>query len=156
MSRAQVFVAPDPLPAELPRAVFLAGSIEQGVADDWQSRVCARLDDLPVAVLNPRREAWDSTWEQSISNRQFREQVEWELAAMDRADIIAMYFSPGTRAPITLLEMGLHAHTGKLRVCCPEGFWRKGNVDVTAARYAIEQFESLDALVDELRRELVW
>lgn len=118
-------------------SVFLAGSIEMGLADEWQSLVETALQDLPVVVLNPRRVAWDASWVQTIENPVFREQVEWELEAQERASVIGMYFAPATKAPITLLELGLFARTGKLIVCCPDGYWRKGNVEVVCARYGV-------------------
>ncbi|MCB9752111.1 MAG: nucleoside 2-deoxyribosyltransferase domain-containing protein [Myxococcales bacterium] len=125
-----------------------------GAAAPWQDEVTAALGELDVLVLNPRRDAWDSSWAQRIDNPQFREQVEWELEAQERASVIAMYFDPNTRAPITLLELGLFARGGRLIVCCPEGYWRKGNVDVVAARYGIARAESLDALIVATRGRL--
>jgi hypothetical protein len=95
------------------------------------------LADRDLVILNPRRDDWDPSWRQSIDEPQFRGQVEWELDALDRADVIAMWFAPGTKAPITLLELGLHARGGKLVVGCPDGYWRKGNVEVVCARHAI-------------------
>jgi hypothetical protein len=149
---ATVLHPPNPLElAGLPRpVVFLAGSIEMGAAAPWQDRIIAELDgrqDLPVTLLNPRRPEWDSSWVQSISNPVFREQVEWELAGLEAADLILMHFDAATRSPITLLELGLHARGGKLVLSCPDGFWRKGNVDVVAARYRIRSVDGLDALV---------
>jgi hypothetical protein len=135
-------------------SVFLAGSIEMGTADDWQRQVEAALHDLPVVILNPRRDEWDASWVQSISNPQFREQVEWELEAQERARVIAMYFAPPTRAPITLLELGLFARSGKLLVCCPEGFWRKGNVEVVCARYGVPLVAELAELVRLVRERV--
>src|SRR5438270_700084 len=88
------------------RTVFLAGSIEMGHAEPWQAAVESALRDEDVLILNPRRDEWDDTWEQSIHNEQFRGQVEWELAGQERADLIAMYFAPDTKAPVTLLELG--------------------------------------------------
>ena len=61
--------------------------------------------------------------------------VEWELDGLERADVIAMWFAPETKAPITLLELGLFARSGKVVVGCPNGFWRKGNVEVVCARF---------------------
>lgn len=132
-------------------SVFLAGSIEMGVAEDWQAQVVAALGKLDVLVLNPRRVAWDSSWEQSIDNPPFREQVEWELDALDAADVVLMYFSPETKSPITLLELGVHAakNPQKLIVCCPDGFWRKGNVDILCHRYGVAQTKTLDALIQK-------
>ncbi|GAB4214047.1 MAG: hypothetical protein OHK0022_52010 [Roseiflexaceae bacterium] len=128
-------------------SVFLAGSIEMGRATNWQSTVEAALAHSDLTVLNPRREAWDSSWEQRSDNPLFRGQVDWELEAQERASLIAMYFAPGTQAPITLLELGLFARSGRLVVCCPEGFWRKGNVDIVCMRYDVPQVPDLDALI---------
>lgn len=137
-------------------SVFLAGSIEMGVAEDWQAKVSAALAPLDVLVLNPRRSNWDSSWAQTIDNPPFREQVEWELDALDAADVVLMYFDPATKSPITLLELGIHAaeNPEKMIVCCPEGFWRKGNVDIVCARYGVAQASDLDTLLDVLRARL--
>jgi hypothetical protein len=134
--------------------IFLAGSIEMGVAEDWQTEMTAALADLDVVVLNPRRDDWDASWTQSITDDNFRGQVEWELAGMERADVIAMYFAPSTRAPITLLELGLWARSGKVVVGCPDGFWRKGNVEVVARRYGVPLHASLEALTAAVRARL--
>lgn len=131
--------------------IFLAGSIEMGVAIDWQSKFEQELNDFDVVILNPRRESWDASWQQSIDNDQFREQVEWELTAQEEADIIAMYFVPETKSPITLLELGLFAQSKKLIVCCPEGFWRKGNVDIVCHRYGIEMADNLADLINKVK-----
>ena len=126
-------------------AVFLAGSIEMGKAENWQQKLASALDN--ITILNPRRDDWDSSWEQSINNKQFREQVEWELEALEKADVIAMYFDKTTKSPITLLELGLFANTGRMIVCCPEGFWRKGNVDIVCNRHNILQAETIEDLI---------
>lgn len=34
----------------------------------------------------------------------------------------------------------------KLVVCCPEGFWRRGNVQVVCGRYGVKLVETLDEL----------
>jgi hypothetical protein len=124
--------------------VFLAGSIEQGKAVDWQAELGAQLDKQGCIVLNPRRDDWDATWEQSRDNPQFYEQVMWELMGLDLADVVAMYFQPGTQSPISLLELGLIASGWKAMVCCPEGFWRKGNVDIVCEMMEIPLFNDID------------
>ena len=72
--------------------VFLAGSIEMGVAEKWQEKVIAALSDRPIRFLNPRREDWDSSWKQNIDDEKFVEQVMWELESLEMAHIIIMYF----------------------------------------------------------------
>lgn len=148
-----VIKAPGKLPGAV-SSVFLAGSIEMGKAVDWQTKVTNALSDLNVWVLNPRRDDWDSSWEQKKENAQFREQVEWELNALDHARVIAMYFDPATMSPISLLELGLFARFATIIVCCPEGFWRKGNVDIVCERYGIKQVDTIEALITAVRKEL--
>jgi hypothetical protein len=133
--------------------VFCAGSIEQGKSVLWQIKIENGLSKFDnVIVLNPRRDEWDSSWKQSIDNPQFNEQVTWELDGQDAADLIAMYLDPNTKSPISLLELGLYASRGKLLVCCPEGFWRKGNVDMVCHRYKIPQVSSLEELISETQK----
>lgn len=139
----KIIKAPNPNIFSRP-SIFLAGSIEMGKAEDWQTKIANLLTNTDYTILNPRRDDWDGSWVQSIDNPQFRQQVEWELKAMEQADKIVMYFDPATKSPISLLELGLHAHEDKLIVCCPEGFWRKGNVDIVCMRYEITQVDSLE------------
>lgn len=114
--------------------VFLAGSIEMGVAEDWQTIVSNKMKELemPITIFNPRRDSWDSSWEQRESNPQFNQQVNWEMDRLNECDIILMYFSPGTKSPISLLELGLHADSRKMIVCCPDEFWRKETLKLFA------------------------
>jgi hypothetical protein len=130
-------------------SVFLAGSIEMDQAIDWQKQ-CEKALYPTFNVFNPRREQWDSTWTQTMDNPYFREQVEWELEALEEADHILLFFAEGTKSPISLLEFGLYAESGKLLVVCEEGFWRKGNVDIICHRYSIQQYQTLAQAIDHL------
>jgi len=142
----QIIKAPNPIPSFL----FLAGSIEMGTAENWQERTQKLLEETHWIILNPRRDDWDSSWKQDISNPQFKEQVKWELTAMERADCILMHFDPSTKSPITLLELGLHANGEKLVVSCPDGFWRKGNVQIVCKEYKIPLFNSLEEALENI------
>ena len=122
-----------------------------GGAPDWQAALAAALADQDITLLDPRRDEWDTSWRQSIDEPRFREQVEWELDGLERADLVAMWFAPGSKAPITLLELGLVARTGKLVVGCPDGFWRRGNVEIVCARFAIPLVASWEAFVAAVR-----
>jgi hypothetical protein len=145
---------PESLQLDCPKKrIFLAGSIEMGNAVNWQAIVANALKEIDVLVFNPRRKEWDATWPQSIDFAPFREQVEWELDALERADFILFYFAPETKAPITLLELGLHAHR-KIIVCCPDGYWRKGNVDIVCRRYGVTQVATLEELIQRTLHEM--
>ncbi len=80
--------------------------------------------------------------------------MEWELNALENADYIIMFFGKDSKSPISLLEMGLYAKSGKLLVICPDGFWRKGNVDITAEKYGVKQFDSIENVLDYLKNIL--
>lgn len=145
------FKAPEKLDLDGNSNIFLAGSIEMGVAELWQDRVVSALADEEVNIFNPRRDDWDSSWEQKIENAQFNEQVNWELAALELANTILLYFDPTTKAPISLLEFGLHTRSEKLIVFCPEGFYRKGNVDIVCEKYGVKQVNSFDDMITAVR-----
>jgi hypothetical protein len=61
-----------------------------------------------------------------------------------------MYFQPEGKAPISLLELGLYAKGGKMVVCCPKGYWRRGNVQIVCQRYGVLLVETLGELVREV------
>lgn len=132
------------------KSVFFSGSVDIRKSLDWQTSLTNSLQHLPVTILNPWRPDWDSSWKEDISNSQFREQVEWELDYMEKADIIATYFDPATKAPVTLLELGLFARDSRNVVCCPEGFWKRGNVQVVCKRYGIPCLDNLDELANTI------
>ena len=138
--------------------IFLGGSIEMGKAIDWQSDVVARLthskcaDTRNVIIFNPRRNA---SWKQSITNKKFKGQVDWELDHLEDSNLIVMFLQPGTVSPVSLLEIGLFAAEIKAKkkdmiILCPEGFHRKGNVDIVCQRYGIEQAKNMDDLLKKI------
>lgn len=147
----KVITAPESL-INVENGIFLGGSIEMGKAELWQDRTIKLLDKTLLhsynfVVLNPRRATF-SEMEQSINNDIFYRQVKWELMALDKAKYIIMYLSPNTISPISLLELGIHAHSNKLIVVCPEEYPRKGNIDITCEHYGIRQCPTLETAVN--------
>lgn len=143
--------------------IFLAGSIEMGKAVDWQTSIGEELSKIERVgtIYSPRRLDWDSSWEQSIDNPQFNEQVNWELDHIELCGIAYFYFDPNTKSPITLMELGyvigmlsFSSSDQEIVVCCPEGFWRKGNVDIICQRDGITVFSDYQQSVDYLKEKL--
>jgi hypothetical protein len=93
--------------------LFVGGSIEMGTAEDWQPVDRRRRQQLRPALQSPPQADWDPTWEQRITNPEFNVQVHWELDMILQADAACFYFDPNTKAPITLMELGLAAGVGK-------------------------------------------
>lgn len=134
------------------KRLFLAGSIEMGKARNWQEEVIGMFDKYAeIDILNPRRSDWKSSWEQEFHNPQFFQQATWELDGLESATHILFYFDKDTQSPITLLELGLLAKSGKkIVVVCDTGFWRKGNVDIICYKYRIEQVHNLQRAINYL------
>jgi len=146
----RIYKSPEEIPLQNDvKTIFLAGSIEMDKAIDWQKHCEEALKDKYI-IFNPRRDEWDSSWSQTIENDNFKEQVTWELNALEKADIIIMYFAGDTMSPISLLEFGLYAQSNKMKVVVEENFWRKGNIDIVCKRYNIEQFKTLEHLIENL------
>ena len=98
-----------------------------GKAEEWQNEFTSRLkiswdtthdSGFPVTIFNPRREDWDSTWEQSTTNNNFVDQVEWELHHLDEADIKVFYFDPATKSPVYVDGTGPYASIAPKRLYC--------------------------------------
>ncbi len=148
---AEMIYAPDDVGQAKSATIFMAGSIDMGKAVEWQQQMFKKTKDLNVTYLNPRRTDWDSSWKEEIENEKFSEQVNWELDSLDACDTIVLYFSKESKAPISLLELGLNAGSGKMLVCCPKGYWKKGNVDIVCQRNDIPVFESMDEIIGVLK-----
>ena len=121
--------------------------IDNGHSEDWQQTVAAKLArrDRHYLLYNPRQEEWHPEREGEMDY-----QVNWELEHMEKADYILMVFLDGSSSPITLLELGLHARSGKLLVVCTPGFYRYDNVRITCARYGIPVYGSIDEAIEAL------
>ena len=52
-----------------------------------------------------------------------------------------------SKSPISLLEMGLYAKSGKLVVFCTPNFYRQDNVRLTCEKYNIELVQDINPLV---------
>jgi hypothetical protein len=149
----QVLTPPQHVIADKQVVVFLAGSIEMGAAKEWQQQVIELFHSMlpeekraDYLLLNPRRPDWDSSWKQEYDNPSFYQQVKWELEGLQKADHILVYFDPATKSPVSLLELG--AFHNKAIVICPQGFWRKGNVDIFCEEFNVKQAPDLKSAVE--------
>lgn len=150
--------------------IFLAGSIELGKAEDWQNRLFRKFYDsefydricdrksifCDVTLINPRRDSWGSDFGYTTDSEEFVKQVNWELEALENSDLIIMYFQPGTMSPVSLMEFGLYCGSleSKMIVCCPDGFWRGGNVEIMCNRYSVPLFDNIEDLFDAVKEIL--
>lgn len=127
--------------------IFLAGTIDMGNSRDWQADMLAHFaaKDGRYLLFNPRQDSWNAEAEGEMDY-----QVNWELRHLEEADIIIMYIIGTSRSPVTLLEMGLHARSGKLLVACEKDYYRYDNVRITCSFYGIPLYRSLEDLLEAL------
>ncbi|KKA28490.1 hypothetical protein TD95_003228 [Thielaviopsis punctulata] len=149
ISKTQVISSPSRERATNNAKIFLAGSTNRN--DDWRGRLEAKLVrcNIEATIFNPFRRDWD--WPCDAQDERFREQVGWELEKQEAADLVVVYLCPGTKAPISLMELGLCAKTGPSKiVVCPLGYSLRGNVQMVCERYRIEMLDSEDTLADKI------
>ena len=146
-----------PDPRDQRPTVFLGGSIEMGAAQDWQSGAFDQIKNRTAVVYNPRRADWDSTWVQSPENDQFSNQVHWEMDRIDEATFVLLHFEPDTKSPITLGELYwcLAKKPQDTIVSCPEGFWRRGNVQIMCERENVVCHGSLEEAMADLQERIL-
>ena len=128
-------------------SVFLAGTIDMGSSVDWQAEAAELFKEKEGSYLlfNPRQNEWHPERDGEMDY-----QVNWELEHLECADYILMNLLPGSLSPISLLELGLHARSGKLYVVCTPGFARYDNVRITCTRYSIPIFSTLEEAVEAI------
>ena len=157
------YKAPQKYPSDSKFTIFLGGSIEQGKAELWQDTLTEKLKDFDIRILNPRRDDYDAGQKQSIDNPYFKEQVTWELDGLDRADLIVMYLQPDTLSPISMMEIGLYINTldwnKQMIICTPNGFWRRGNIEILVDRFPfhcklVSSLEELESMIIEKCKSL--
>ena len=115
-----------------------------------------RLAHLPITILDPWRDDWDSTWVERESDQRFASQTRWELENQERVDLVAVYFHPKSEAPVSFLELGLAVARGegKVVVCCSEDFYRRGNVEIVCGRYGVKLADTYEEFVRDVIEKL--
>lgn len=133
-----------------PTSIFLAGPTEIPWRDVFLSLLTSTAATLPngLTVYNPFQPNWDSTWrEDYATDPKFRAQTDWEMERMDSATVVVVYFDERSKAPVSLLELGLVARSGRAVVGCQQGFWKRGNVQAVCERLGVPLVEDMDGLV---------
>jgi hypothetical protein len=127
--------------------IFLAGSIDDGTAENWQEIVVDSLKDKNVLLFNPRRDDWGSKYN-------LKQQIEWELDYLEEADLIIYYVTKDSKVPITLLELGLYMKDSskKILIYCHKDFYRFTNVETTSERYGHKVYTDHDLFIEEVKK----
>jgi hypothetical protein len=139
--------------------VFLAGTIEMGNSEDWQSQVSDELSGFSdnLWVFNPRRIIHPE------SDDELKRQIEWELKHLYNSDIAFFHFAPNSVSPISLLELGLilsdFVSAKPMIISCNDEYTRFMNVKTTVeselfTRSGVKIYNTLPAAVSALKAQL--
>lgn len=138
---------PDQQPRYPTRSIFLAGPTDFNWREGFVTALKQHLTALNITIFDPFQPKWDSTWKEDLdADPRFAAQVDWELAHQDKATTVAVFFHADSQAPVSLLELGLCARSGKAVVGCEPGYWKRGNVLAVCRRYEVPLADSLDGL----------
>lgn len=145
-------MAPDDTKKRQGKSFFFAGTIDSGDSPNWQKELTNELNKDKglygkLTIFNPRRDEWPDDGSDEVIR-----QIRWELDHMDEADFIIMNIIGDSKSPISLMEIGLYAQSGKLIVFCPEDFYRFDNVMVVCERHNIPLHRTND--VKEIMKEI--
>lgn len=155
--KGALFRSPDVAPMGLfGKSVFLAGSIEMGMAEMWQPAAAQAFLSAGHNVFDPRRDDWDVNWAHDPTpGTPFETQVSWELDHIDKADLVYFRFCAGTASIVSMIEAGLVLASRKPCVIHADlGYMRRGNLVVTAKRYGVSIHENADTAMAEATRLL--
>lgn len=125
--------------------VFLAGTIDADTgSEDWQHKLCDKINNatdnkVPITVYNPRREEFLDSGSSEV-----RRQIKWEHKHMDDVDLIVMNILKDSKSPISLMEIGMYADSGKLVVFCQPEFYRFDNVEMVCKKYNVPLYKTND------------
>lgn len=139
-------------PIETPEStnckIFLAGTIDNGQSENWQGEFINYMNKNydNIDIYNPRR-SFEFIKQES---KEFKEQVNWELKHLEKADIIIMNILNNSKSPISLLELGLYATSKKMLVICEPNFWRRGNVVMLCEKYNIPLYNHISEITLDL------
>lgn len=97
--------APNKFDVSDKNSIFLAGTIDNGNSEDWQTRFTQWFTAIDFTVFNPRREDWNSELKPKIDVPEFKEQVDWEHDALNSSDYIVFNFLKDSVNPITMMEL---------------------------------------------------
>lgn len=115
---------------------------------------CGRSQEkLPTLVLHPHEEMPDSIDLKSYKSVFLAGTIDMGSGVDWQKDVAELFEkASGSKSPITLLELGLFAKSGKLHVVCTEGFYRYDNVRITCAKYGVPVYASLTEAIGEIIR----
>jgi len=154
--KAQYIEAISMVPKTYVRSLFLAGGISG--CDDWQKKAADSLKDLPITIINPRREGFN------VNNMlNSVDQIKWEHKYLWESTHVMFWFPDATLCPITLFELGkclmlhkMNEGAETLYIGCAPDYKRVFDVEIQSMLMGYHRpiFKDLDSLLTFIKTEL--
>lgn len=125
--------------------VFLAGSMDADQTTNWRTQCITALENSHH-IFDPTHKEHDS-----LNKWEMKNHINWELDALNRADIIILNFLPNALSPISLVELGLYVPSGKLIVICPKEFYKNTYVTTLCKKYNTPIFLSTEQALNTIQ-----
>jgi nucleoside 2-deoxyribosyltransferase/8-oxo-dGTP pyrophosphatase MutT (NUDIX family) len=128
------------------KSIYLAGPTPRAPeVNSWRPQALESLKALDYDGIVFIPEAQDGHRSQDYDL-----QMEWELDAMRRSDII-LFWIPATKetlpANTTRVEFGIQIHTGKVILGIPEEAYQTRYIETLSEKYGIQVHRSLEATI---------
>lgn len=139
----------DTFPTSFNRSIFLAGPTPRDNSPSWRIEACELLKDFDDVIFIPE-------YKNNIQ-RDYDEQMKWELNAMKRSDIILFWFEAEKEhmpALTTRVELGYQLHSGKVIFGAPANAYKSTYIEKLATQYNIKIHRTLDEVIMEARNRL--
>ena len=133
--------------------IFLAGSVCNGNAPDWQSMAVSTIQmssgEEPLTIYNPRRPSGEFLPENEV------EQAAWTISMLNASDYIILHLTGDTGSPISTLELGLFINSPKLHLSIDDSYSRKEIVEIHYNYFGIGQiYERLEESIMAIQTDI--
>ena len=141
----------EPLGNSYDRIVFLCGS-SGGARSVWQEVFSEARFGVRVAVLDPRRRAWEGNG--APSAEALEEQVRWEQRWMSEADVVVVNNTAGGMSPARMVQLGqcVERRPEAVVLCAAEAWPWERHMREFAEQKSLWQTGSLLEMVGEVVR----
>lgn len=131
--------------------IFLAGSICNGDAPDWQNDVASYIEkswtEEDITVYNPRREG-------EFLPEMESEHAAWTMSMISLADYILLHLTGESGSPISTLELGMFIDDTRLFLSISDDYVRKEVVQYHYNMFGIGQiYDNPNNCVDAMKTQ---
>ncbi len=134
--------------------IFLAGSVNNGKAVDWQTRAITYMEtqwtENNAVVYNPRRPDGEFLPENEV------EQATWTISMLNAVDYIILHLAGDSGSPISTFELGLFVNDKRLHLSIDDSYVRKEIIEIHYDFFGVGQIhDTLEDSIDAIESKIL-